>query len=148
MAAARCRAPPRSPPTARNSRSSRKCSIRGARIAVIPEDYDGVSGAGRHRLKLLICVLNDGAYGAELHKLRADGLDDTGSIFGRTDLAAIAKGFGLRGATVTDLAQFAPLFEAYRVQGTAEIWNIRVSGRVVSPSTRRGVGRGQGQGKM
>jgi thiamine pyrophosphate-dependent acetolactate synthase large subunit-like protein len=38
----------------------------------------------RHRLKLLICVLNDGAYGAEIHKLRADGVDDSGSIFGRT----------------------------------------------------------------
>jgi hypothetical protein len=44
----------------------------------------------RHRLKLLICVLNDGAYGAEIHKLRADGVDDSGAIFGRTDLAAIA----------------------------------------------------------
>jgi acetolactate synthase-1/2/3 large subunit len=99
----------------------------------------------RHRLKLLICVLNDGAYGAELHKLRADGLDDTGSIFGRTDLAAIAKGFGLRGATVTELSQLAPLFEAYRAQGTAEVWNIHVSDRVVSPSTRRGVGRGHGK---
>jgi acetolactate synthase I/II/III large subunit len=39
----------------------------------------------RHRLKLLICVLNDGAYGAEIHKLRSDGIDDTGAIFGRTD---------------------------------------------------------------
>jgi hypothetical protein len=44
----------------------------------------------RHRLKLLICVLNDGAYGAEIHKLRAHGVDDSGAIFGRTDLAAIA----------------------------------------------------------
>ena len=43
----------------------------------------------RHRLKLLICVFNDGAYGAEIHKLRADGVDDSGAIFGRTDLAAI-----------------------------------------------------------
>ena len=39
----------------------------------------------RHGIKLLICVLNDGAYGAEIHKLRQDGLDDSGAIFGRTD---------------------------------------------------------------
>jgi len=25
----------------------------------------------RHRIKLLFCILNDGAYGAEIHKLRA-----------------------------------------------------------------------------
>jgi thiamine pyrophosphate-dependent acetolactate synthase large subunit-like protein len=99
----------------------------------------------RHRLKLLICVLNDGAYGSELHKLRADGLDDSGSIFGRTDLAAIARGFGLRGATVTDVSQLGSLFEAYQAQDTAELWNIHVSDRVVSPSTRRGVGRGHGK---
>jgi thiamine pyrophosphate-dependent acetolactate synthase large subunit-like protein len=99
----------------------------------------------RHRLKLLICVLNDGAYGAEIHKLRADGVDDSGSIFGRTDLAAIAKGFGLRGANVSDVAQFKPLFDAYQGQDTAELWNIHVSDRVVSPHTRRGVGRGHGK---
>jgi acetolactate synthase I/II/III large subunit len=99
----------------------------------------------RHRLKLLFCVLNDGAYGAEIHKLRADGVDDSGAVFGRTDLAAIARGFGLRGASVTDTNQFRPLFDAYQAQDTAELWNIHVSDRVVSPSTRRGVGRGHGK---
>src|SRR6266404_729404 len=76
----------------------------------------------RHRLKLLICVLNDGAYGA-----------------------AIAKGFGLRGANVAELAQFKPLFDAYAAQDVAEVWNIHVSDRVVSPHTRRGMGRGHGR---
>jgi len=28
----------------------------------------------RHGVRMLICVLNDGAYGAEVHKLRQDGL--------------------------------------------------------------------------
>jgi thiamine pyrophosphate-dependent acetolactate synthase large subunit-like protein len=99
----------------------------------------------RHGLKLLICVLNDGAYGAEIHKLRADGIDDSGSIFGRTDLAAIARGFGLRGTTVTDVAQFAPLFAAYEAQDTAELWNIHVSDKVVNAHTRRALGRGHGK---
>ena len=48
----------------------------------------------RHGLKLLICVLNDGAYGSEVHKLRADGIDDSGSIFGRTDLAPSPRASG------------------------------------------------------
>ena len=103
----------------------------------------------RHRLKLLICVLNDGAYGAEIHKLRSDGIDEAGAIFGRTDLAAIAKGFGLRGANVNDVAQFKPLFDAYQAQDTAELWNIHVSDRVGEPAhaarhgarTRQDVGR-------
>src|SRR5207302_9924899 len=63
----------------------------------------------RHGLRLLIRVFNDGAYGAEIHKLRQDGLDDSGAIFGRPDFAAIARGFGLRGANVSDLGQFASL---------------------------------------
>jgi acetolactate synthase-1/2/3 large subunit len=99
----------------------------------------------RHRLKLLICVLNDGAYGSEIHKLRADGVDDSGAIFGRTDLAAIARGFGLRGTNVTEVRQFAPLFAAHQAQDTAEVWNIHVSDKVVSPHTRRGLGRGHGK---
>ena len=66
-------------------------------------------------------------------------------IFGPTDLAAIAQGFGLRGATVTDLGQFKSLLDAYQAQDTAELWNIHVSDRVVSPSTRRGMRRGHGK---
>jgi thiamine pyrophosphate-dependent acetolactate synthase large subunit-like protein len=98
----------------------------------------------RHRLKLLFCIFNDGAYGAEIHKLRAEGVDDSGSVFGRTDLAAIAKGFGLRGTNVTDVAQLGPLFEAYQAQDKAEVWNIHVSDKVVSPNTRRGISIGHG----
>jgi thiamine pyrophosphate-dependent acetolactate synthase large subunit-like protein len=99
----------------------------------------------RHRLKLLFCIFNDGAYGAEIHKLRADGVDDSGAVFGRTDLAAIAKGFGLRGANVTDVGQLRPLFEAYQSHDAAEVWNIHISDKVVSPNTRRGNSRGHGK---
>jgi len=98
----------------------------------------------RHKIKLLFCILNDGAYGAEIHKLRADGVDESGSVFGYTDLAAVAKGFGLRGTNVTDVSQFKSLFEAYEKQDKAEVWNIHISDRVVSPNTRRGNARGHG----
>src|SRR5690606_26373776 len=99
----------------------------------------------RHGLKLLICVLNDGAYGSEIHKLRAEGLDDSGSVFGRTDLASIAKGFGLRGVTVTDLDAFDKLFAKYAKQNTAEIWDIHISDQVVNPGTRRALKVGHGR---
>ena len=99
----------------------------------------------RHRLKMLFCIMNDGAYGAETHKLRAQGVDASASLFGRSDLAAIAQGFGLRGANVTDVKQIAPLFEAYAAQDRAEVWNIHVSDKVVSPCTRRANSRGHGR---
>jgi acetolactate synthase I/II/III large subunit len=91
----------------------------------------------RHGIKLLICVLNDGAYGAEIHKLRQDGLDDSGAIFGRTDFASIAKGFGLRGSNVSDLGGFAAMLRDYDAQASAEIWNIPISDQVTSPTMRR-----------
>jgi hypothetical protein len=46
---------------------------------------------------------------------------------------------------VTDVSQFKPLFDAYQSQDKAEIWNIHISDQVVSPSTRRTVGRGHGK---
>jgi acetolactate synthase I/II/III large subunit len=98
----------------------------------------------RHRLKLLFCIFNDGAYGAEIHKLRADGIDDSGSMFGYADFAAIAKGFGLRGTNVTDLGQLPALFDAYQAEDQAAVWNIHISDKVVSPSTRRTMTRGHG----
>jgi acetolactate synthase I/II/III large subunit len=90
----------------------------------------------RHGLRMLICVLNDGAYGAEVHKLRQDGLDDSIAMFGRTDFGAIALGFGLRGTTVRDLSQFSPLMQDFEAQGTAEIWNVPISDQVMSPTIR------------
>jgi hypothetical protein len=83
-------------------------------------------------------------YGSEIHKLRAEGIDDSGSIFGRTDLAAIAGEFGLRAAIVTDASEFRPLFDSWRAEGTAEVWNVHVSGKASSPSTRRQLGRDHG----
>ena len=98
----------------------------------------------RHGVRMLICVLNDGAYGAEVHKLRQDGLDDSGAIFGRTDFGAIARGFGLRGTTIENLSQFKSLMQDFDAQGTAEIWNVPISDQVTSPTMRRLKAKGHG----
>ena len=84
-------------------------------------------------------------YEALAQAFAAEGVDDSGSVFGYTDLAAIARGFGLRGTTVTDLAQLKPLFDAYEKQDKAEVWNIHISGKVVALQTRRTVSRGHGK---
>ena len=90
----------------------------------------------RHGLRLLIVVLNDGAYGTEVHKLNAEGVDPGECIFGRADFAAIAKGFGLHGETVAEDGKFASLFDKYGEHGTAEVWDINVAETVVAPYRR------------
>lgn len=91
----------------------------------------------RHGLKVLVCVLNDGAYGSEIHKLRAEGLPDDGAVFGRPDFAAIAGGFGLAGARVDDLAALPGLIERFAAGDAAMVLDFPVSDRVVSPVIRR-----------
>ena len=98
----------------------------------------------RHGLRVLICVLNDGAYGSEIHKLRADGIDDSGAIFGRPPLEAIACGFGLRGAEVRNLSEVPALFEAFSRQGETEVWNIQISDQVTAPTMRKTIAKGHG----
>lgn len=98
----------------------------------------------RHGLRILICVLNDGAYGAEIHKMRADGIDDSGAIFGRPPFESIARGFGLRGAEVRSLDAIPRLFADFERQGETEIWNIQISDQVTAPSMRKTIARGHG----
>jgi acetolactate synthase I/II/III large subunit len=98
----------------------------------------------RHGIKLLIVCANDGAYGAEIHKLRADGIDDSGAIFGRPNFESISKGFGLGGATVTDVKQFKALMEAYEKGNETVIWDVHTSDQVTTPKMRAGVKAGHG----
>ena len=91
----------------------------------------------RHGIRLLICVLNDGAYGAEVHKLVPAGVDPGEAIFGRTDLAAVSRGFQLAGHTVTDLGNLRALLEQYAASGKATLLDIPVSREVPSQQYRR-----------
>jgi len=98
----------------------------------------------RHGMKLLMVIANDGAYGAEIHKLRHEGIKETAAIFGRPDFKAIAEGFGLRGATVTDVKQFKGLLEEYEKGDTAMVWDVITSDKVVTPKMVAGVKAGHG----
>lgn len=83
--------------------------------------------------KILICVLNDGAYGAEIHKLRADGLSDKGGVYGRNDLARMAEGFGIRGAVVDRLDALPGLIAEFERGEGSMLLDIQISDEVVSP---------------
>src|SRR4029078_7745923 len=43
----------------------------------------------RQGYRMLICAMNDGGYGSEFHKLRADKIDDGLAVFGRPPLENI-----------------------------------------------------------
>ena len=98
----------------------------------------------RQGYRILICAMNDGGYGSEFHKLRADGLDDSLAIFGRPAFENIARGFGLRGNEVRDVSVIPKLFADFAGQGETEIWNIQISDKIVAPVMRQTVKRGHG----
>jgi len=91
----------------------------------------------RHGLKILIIVMNDGAYGSEVHKLRAEGLPEDGSVFGYCDFAGIAHAFGLAGRTFKKLADLPGAVAEFAAGGGAAVWDFHVSDKVVSPTIRR-----------
>lgn len=91
----------------------------------------------RQGIKLLVVVLNDGAYGAEVHKLKAAGIDTSEVVFGRTDLAAIGGSFGLDSATVSTAGQMASLLERHVSGGGSTLWDVHIAGNVPSAQYRR-----------
>ena len=91
----------------------------------------------RHGIRMLICAVNDGGYGAEVHKFRAQGYDAKESQHGRGDIAAIARGFGLRGEKVNTLGRFSDLFAAHESAERAELWDLHVDDAIPSAAYRR-----------
>ncbi|KLU10988.1 thiamine pyrophosphate-binding protein [Kocuria sp. SM24M-10] len=57
----------------------------------------------------VIVVLNDSAYGAELHQYAAKGLDPTAMLIDEVDFAALAQAMGATGTKATTLADLAAL---------------------------------------
>ena len=91
----------------------------------------------RHNIQMLIVALNDGAYGSEVHKLRMDGVSDQQVRFGRPDFASIAQGFSLRGARIADLNEIEARFQEHLRGTQTEIWDIPISGDVLSTPFER-----------
>ena len=87
----------------------------------------------RHGLHVLVIVLNDGAYGSEVHKLKADEVSYDGSVFGRPDIAAVGKGFGLDGQTITEIGQMEDHFQEFMQSESPAIWDVHISDQIASP---------------
>jgi len=91
----------------------------------------------RQGIRMLISVMNDGGYGAEFHKFRANGIDPAEAMHGRGDLAGVATGFGLRGAAVTEMGRFAPLFREHQAANIGTVWDIHTDDLIPSRAYRR-----------
>jgi thiamine pyrophosphate-dependent acetolactate synthase large subunit-like protein len=91
----------------------------------------------RHGVRMLTAIINDGGYGAEFHKFRANNVDPSGAMHGRGDIAAMARGFGLRGANINTLGRMDGLFKEHQGSNTASLWDIHTDDLIPSRAYRR-----------
>jgi thiamine pyrophosphate-dependent acetolactate synthase large subunit-like protein len=91
----------------------------------------------RQGVRLLMAIINDGGYGAEIHKFRAHGMSPETVIHGRGDLAGVANGFGVRGTAVTSLGRMPGLFAEHQAANSAGLWDVHTDDTVVSRPYRR-----------
>jgi thiamine pyrophosphate-dependent acetolactate synthase large subunit-like protein len=91
----------------------------------------------RYGLKILVCVLNDGAFGSEVHKLRAYGLNTAGAVYGRNDIARMARGFGIGGRLIRRLDELPAAVRDFAAGDGAMLLDIQISDRVMSPGMNR-----------
>ena len=68
--------------------------------------------AAREGIPLVIIVMNDGAYGAELHYLKMRDMPVSTAVFADIDFAPIAQAFGFEAFTVRTLEELAKLAPA------------------------------------
>jgi len=95
----------------------------------------------RLKLPLISCIFNDGGYGSEFHKLRAEGLREDGANFGYSDLFRIAEGFGIKGYRVENLGQLHEALLDLSKAPKAAVIDIRVSPSAMSPVIARSHGK-------
>ena len=91
----------------------------------------------RHGIRMLMAIMNDGGYGAEFHKFRANNVDESGAIHGRGDIASMARGFGLAGSTVSSMGQLEGMFKEHQGSNVASVWDVMVDDLIPSRSYRR-----------
>lgn len=87
----------------------------------------------RYGLKTLICVLNDGAFGSEVHRLSAAGLSVHGAIYGRNDIARMARGFGMPAVAIETLEDLPRAVKDFDAGDGPMLLDIPISLRVMSP---------------
>jgi acetolactate synthase I/II/III large subunit len=92
---------------------------------------------GRLGVKLLYFIVNDEAYGAEYHKLRAKGLDGNLSAVPTPDFGALARVMGCRGRQAKTLDEVAAGIDEFMKGDGPMVLDVRISRNVISIPYRR-----------
>ena len=91
----------------------------------------------RLKLKFLYVVVNDEAYGAEFHKLRAHERDPQLSYVPGPDFAGLGRNFGMQGRTARTLDEFGAAIDAFLAGDGPMVIDLRISRNVISIPYRR-----------
>ncbi|GGA69434.1 acetolactate synthase [Pseudoclavibacter endophyticus] len=89
--------------------------------------------AVREELPLLVACYNDGAAGSEVLIADQAGLPTDEAIFGRADLAQVARGLGAAGVAIDRLDDLAPALAAWDRRGPL-VLDCRITRDVRSPA--------------
>jgi acetolactate synthase-1/2/3 large subunit len=91
----------------------------------------------RHKMPLLIVVLNNESLGAEYYKLDAHGMDKQLSCITTPDLGAVARGFGGKGVLATSSEQVQKAAQEWVANPCPMIIDARIERAVVTLPYRR-----------
>ncbi|WP_306231977.1 thiamine pyrophosphate-binding protein [Agrococcus beijingensis] len=94
-------------------------------------DLDSVIRTVRHGV---VVVVNDAAYGAEVHQYAVRGVAEQPMLIEQVDFAAVGRGFGAEAAVIASLDDLR-LLEAWLASGATGVFvaDCRVSQQVVAP---------------
>ncbi|MGZ5170271.1 MAG: thiamine pyrophosphate-binding protein [Burkholderiales bacterium] len=91
----------------------------------------------RLNLKFLYVVVNDEAYGAEYHKLRAHERDGNLSVVKSPDFAGLGRDFGCRGRSARTLDELNAAVDEFLAGDGPMVLDLRISRNVISIPYRR-----------
>ena len=91
----------------------------------------------RYRPRMLILVMNDGASGAEFHKLQSKGFNPALAAVGGVDFAQVAQAFGNAGHTVRERPDVKRAVDCFMREGDTHVVDVKVPTIAVSPYYRR-----------
>ena len=87
--------------------------------------------AARHRLPIVLVIMNDSALSAEAIRLRFEGYDENLAVYPTPDFAAVAKGFGWKAETIHADADIAELFHTHRWHDGPLLIDARISRDII-----------------
>jgi thiamine pyrophosphate-dependent acetolactate synthase large subunit-like protein len=91
----------------------------------------------RHKMPLLIVVLNNEALGSEYYKLDVHKMDKNLSVIPTPDLGAVARGFGGKGVLATNAGQVQKAAQEWVANPCPMIIDARIERAVVTLPYRR-----------